>query len=151
MLLVAGALGALAGWLAVRSTDESRIHAVIDRLADDAERDDVVAMAPLVSPSYRDGRGLGHDGVLQALAQYLKARTWSRVLPVKVIVRRIAAGRAEASAKIILAAAEGATTKHRVTDAMRIDLVLSREGGHWKVLSAEDWEIPAADVMLMSH
>lgn len=148
-LVIASALGALGAWLELRPTDETLISDLVERLVADAERRDVGAMAPYVSDHYRDGRGLGREQVLQALGAYLKTQTWNRILPVRLTLGRIEADHAEASAKVILADAGGSAQHRRARDAVEIDLELARESGRWKVLSAEEWEVPTEDATLL--
>jgi hypothetical protein len=148
-LVIACLLGAVGAWLELRPSDETLISDLIERLVADAEKHDVRAMAPYVSDHYLDGRGLSRDGVLQALGDYLKSQTWSRILPVRLTLGRIEDNHAEASAKIILADLEATPHRRRARDAVEIDLQLSREGGRWKVLSAEEWEVPAEDAVLL--
>ncbi len=144
LLLFAAVLGGLAYRIRVRTADERSVRGVIEALARDAEQGDVADFADRVSRSYHDERGLSRDALLRAFGEYLKARPWSEVRPVRVIVRQVRGERAEASAKVLLAASD---RRHRGTEAYRIDLVLSRERGEWRVLSAEDWPVPEADAV----
>jgi hypothetical protein len=148
-LVIACALGAFGAWLELRPSDETLISDLVERLVADAERHDVGAMAPYVSDKYRDGRGLGREEILRALAAYLKSQTWNKILPVRLSLGKIEGARAEATAKIILADAEGSPHHRRARDAVDIDLQLSKESGRWQVLSAEEWEVPAEDAVLM--
>lgn len=147
-LVIASALGALGAWLELRPTDETLISDLVERLVADAERRDVGAMAPYVSDHYHDGRGLGRE-ILQALGAFLKTQTWSKILPVRLSLGRIEADHAEASAKVILADAGGSAHHRRARDAVEIELQLARESGRWKVLSAEEWEVPTEDATLL--
>jgi hypothetical protein len=148
-LVIASVLGALGAWLELRPTDETLISDMVERLVADAERRDVGAMAPYVSDHYHDGRGLGREEVLQALGAYLKSQTWSRILPVRLSLGRIENDRAEATAKVILADAGGSPQHRRARDAVEIDLQLARESGRWRVLSAEEWEVPTEDAVML--
>jgi hypothetical protein len=148
-LVIACALGAFGAWLELRPSDETLISDVVERLVADAEQRDVPAMAPYVSDKYHDGRGLGREEILRALAAYLKSETWNKILPVRLTLGQIENGRAEAAAKLILADASGDPHHRRAREAVEIDLQLSKERGRWQVLSAEEWEVPAEDAVLL--
>ncbi len=122
---------------------------MVGRLIQDADRRDMQAMAPWVSDRYHDGRGLDRPGVLAALGRFLQSQADEKILPIHVKVGRIEDGRAEVRAKVMLAAAELSATQRRARDALEIDLVLDREDGRWKVVTAEDWEIPTEDATLL--
>ncbi|MHB8421107.1 MAG: hypothetical protein ACYDCL_23815 [Myxococcales bacterium] len=148
-LALACLFGALAAWLELRQSDEARIETLVGRLIADADRRDFQAMAPWISERYHDGRGLDRPGVLAALGRFLHAQPEEKILPLRVKVGRIENGQAEVSAKVILASAEVQGSRRRARDAVEVDLVMEREGGAWKVLTAEDWEIPTADATML--
>jgi len=141
--------GALGAWFELRQTDEERIESLVDRLIQDADRRDVGAIAPWVSDRYHDGRGFDRPGVLAALARFLQSQSQEKIVPVRVKVGRIDDGRAEVSAKVILAAAAAPGAARGTRDGLEVDLVLAREGSTWRVLTSEDWEIPAEDVTML--
>lgn len=143
------AVGALSAYLELRRSDSQRIDELVHELAADAERHDVRAMASFVSASYHDERGLSRDGVLQALGGYLGRQGWSRIIPVKVTVERIQGARATAVVQLILAQADHVAKGRRISEALRIDLELAREGQRWQLLSAEDWEVPPESLVRM--
>lgn len=147
-LILACALGATAVWWELRPSAETRLEDLVGRLIQDADRRDVQAMAPFVSDRYKDGRGLDRAALLEGLARYLKG-TREKILPVRVSVDKVDDDRAEVSAKIVLAEAEARPNQRRARDAYEIDLVLGREAGKWRVLSAEDWQIPAEDATML--
>ncbi len=148
-LVIACGLGAFGAWLELRPSDETLISDVVERLVADAQRRDVAAMAPHVSDKYHDGRGLGRAEALHALGVYLKSETWNKILPVRLTLGQIENGRAEAAAKLILADASGDARHRRAREAVEIDLQLSKESGRWQVLSAEEWEVPSEDAVLL--
>ncbi len=146
-VVIACALASLAAYLQTQPTaDERNIRAVCRDLAHDAERRDRAALEKLVSPNYRDERGLTRDGALNALLGYLNSGNWTRVRPVTVVVNKIEGNKASASAKVLLAQADSPIVRASEKNAFQLDLKLAREGGHWRVLSAEDWALPAADL-----
>jgi hypothetical protein len=148
VLALASLPGALLLYVRMRSSpEERRVVRVVEELASAAERRDVPAIAPLISPNYRDERGLTRPAALAALAQYLKATDWSKVLNLKVNVTRLERDRAHATAQLILARAEGQGAPHRVAEGLHIELDLAREGGNWRVLAAEDWAVPSEGVL----
>lgn len=147
-LILACALGATAVWWELRPSVETRLEDLVGRLIQDADRRDVQAMAPFVSDRYKDERGLDRAAVLEGLARYLQG-TREKILPVRVSVDKVDDDRAEVSAKIVLAEAEARPNQRRARDAYEIDLVLGREAGKWRVLSAEDWQIPAEDATML--
>ncbi|MHB1846341.1 MAG: hypothetical protein ACYCWW_16070 [Deltaproteobacteria bacterium] len=144
-LALASAFGAYFAWRQLFWNDERQIDSLVRSLAKDAERGDVDAMAPSVSASYRDGRGLSREQLLARLGDYLRGAAWKRVTPIRVTVT-VKGAAATASARLLLA--PGATRGRRSSEALRIDLGLAREGGEWRVRSAEDWEIPNGDLVL---
>ncbi len=148
-LALACACGAFGAFLLFRDSDEQRLESVVQGLIRDADRRDVQAMAPWISDHYHDGRGLDRLALLEALGRFLRSNAGEKILPVRVRVGRIEAGRAEVSAKVILAVAEAHGKERRAKDAVEVDLVLDREGGAWKVLSAEDWQIPPEDATML--
>ena len=148
LLLLASLLGAAFAWRQLAGGDERQIQSLVREIARDAERRDVASMAPEVSPSYRDGRGFGRAELFSSLGSYLRHARFQRVLPVKVTVTEINGAEAKATAKILLAQGEGGAGR-RVSDAIRIDLDLAREGGRWRVKNAEDWEVPTGDLVLI--
>lgn len=145
-LAVLCALGAFVAYLELRPSDERRITDLVHALASDAERKDVNAMASWVSERYHDERGLSREGALSALGAYLGRNAWSRVLPVNVTISEIKGERATATAQLILAQANSPLARP-VSEAMRIDLDLTWERGRWRVLSAEDWQVPTASLV----
>jgi len=68
---------------------------------------------------------------------------------VRLSLGRIENDRAEATAKVILADAGGSPQHRRARDAVEIDLQLARESGRWRVLSAEEWEVPTEDAVML--
>lgn len=143
-LALASLPGAVVFYLRVRTPPaERRVLNVIHELAAAAERRDVPAIAPLLSPHYRDERGLSRPEALAALGRYLKTTDWSKILNLQVNVTHLEKNRAHATAQLILARAEGQGAAHRVTEGLHVELDLAREGGDWRVLAAEDWAVPS--------
>jgi hypothetical protein len=146
-VVIACGLASLAAYLQIQPTaDERKIRAVCRDLAHDAERRDRAALERLVSPNYRDERGLTREDALNALLGYLNAGNWTRIRPVAVVVNKIEGNKASASAKVLLAQADSPVVRPTEKNAFQLDLQLAREGGRWRVLSAEDWQLPAADL-----
>jgi hypothetical protein len=146
-VVVACGLASLAAYLQMRPTaDERRIRAVCRDLAHDAEQRDRAALEKLVSPNYHDERGLTREGALNGLLSYLNAGNWTRIRPVAVVVNKIDGNKASATAKVLLAQADSPQIRSGEKDAFQLDLQLAREGGRWRVLSAEDWQLPPADL-----
>jgi len=140
-------VASVAAYLQVKpTTDERNIRAVCKDLARDAERRDRAALQKLVSADYRDERGLGRDDALNALLAYLTAGNWQHIRPVTIVVNKVEGNKASATAKVLLAQAEAAPPRAPGQHAFQLDLELTREGGSWRVLSAEDWQLPAADL-----
>jgi hypothetical protein len=146
-IILACGLAALAAYLQTHpSADERGIRTVCRDLARDAERRDRAALERLVSANYQDGRGLTREGALTALLTYLDAGNWHRIRTVAIVVNKVEGNKASATAKVLLAQADSPTLRGGEQSAFQLDLKLAREGGRWRVLSAEDWQLPAADL-----
>jgi hypothetical protein len=140
-------LAAVAAYLQTHPTaDERGIRMVCRDLARDAERRDRVALERLISANYRDERGLTREGALDGLLAYLDAGNWRRIRPVAIVINKVDGNKASATAKVLLAQADSPTLRPGGQGAFQLDLEFAREGGRWRVLSAEDWALPAADL-----
>src|SRR5579862_408149 len=85
-VILACGLAALAAYLQTHPTaDEKGIRLVCRDLARDAERRDRAALEKLISPNYRDERGLTRESALSALLGYLDAGNWSQIRPVTIV------------------------------------------------------------------
>jgi hypothetical protein len=146
-IILACGLAALAAYLQTHpTTDERGIRMVCRDLARDAERRDRAAIERLISPNYRDQRGLSREDALDGLLRYLDAGNWKRIRPVAIVVNKVDGNKASATAKVLLAQADSPTVRPGGQGAFQLDLEFAREGGGWKLLSAEDWQVPAADL-----
>jgi hypothetical protein len=146
-VILACGLAALAAYLQTHpTTDEKGIKLVCRDLARDAERRDRAALEQLISANYRDERGLTRESALSALLGYLDAGNWSHIRPVAIVVHKVEGNKASATAKVLLAQADSPTVRTGGQGAFQLDLEFAREGGRWRVLSAEDWQVPAADL-----
>jgi hypothetical protein len=145
-IILACGLAAVAAYLQTHSTaDERGIRTVCRDLARGAERRDRAGLERLISANYRDERGLTRESALDALLTYLDAGDWRRIRPVTIVVNKVDGDKASATAKVLLAQASSPSAAHGQS-AFQLDLQLAREGGRWRVLSAEDWQLPAADL-----
>jgi hypothetical protein len=144
LILALACLAAAAGvYFEFGPLDQRGIKGTLQKMAGAAERRDPAALSALVSPNYRDGRGLTREAAIQELFHYLDAHGFRRVTPLAITVSDVKEGLAHATAKVWLAQTEEPPAGER--DAVRLDLSLRRESGGWRVTSVEDWELPAED------
>ena len=136
-------LAAAAVFTQLYPADQRGIKGTCQKLAGAAERRDPAALSALLSSDYHDGRGFNRETAIRHLIGYLDSRGFRYVVPLAITVNDVKQGLAHATAKVWLAQADPPPPGHR--DAVRLDLSLRRESGHWLVTSVEDWELPAED------
>ena len=145
-LFLLAVLCSIGGVIAIRHihpADHVRIKHTCEALVSAVERRDAKTAEGLLSNEYRDGRGLDRARLVRNLFIYLDAHALVHVTPLSISIDDLTDDRASVTAKIWLAQANPPPQGER--DAVQLDLSLRREGGTWKVASAEDWEVPPGD------
>ncbi len=133
-----------------RSTDEELVRGVVDKAVRAAEGKDAAAFMKLVAKDYSDDEGNDYNGVKGILVYELLRKENLRVF-VRSLAIEVKGNEALIDARVALVRGMDSESLKDIipenAEGMRFNVVLRKQGGGWKAISAKWAPIGAAGLL----